>query len=40
MIGEVKITDIEAVIGPEFIADGELLLRAGKKRYFRVVVTG
>jgi tyrosyl-tRNA synthetase len=40
MIGENKITDIEAVIGPEFITDGELLLRAGKKRYFRVVVTG
>jgi tyrosyl-tRNA synthetase len=40
MIGENKITDIEAVIGPEFIVDGEILLRAGKKRYFRVVVTG
>jgi len=40
MIGETKITDIEAVIGPDFVVDGELLLRAGKKRYFRVVVTG
>ncbi len=38
-IGETKITDPKAVIDLSFLDDfGELLLRAGKKRYFRIVV--
>ena len=37
-INEEKITDIEAVIDSAFVKEGELLLRAGKKRYFRVIV--
>jgi tyrosyl-tRNA synthetase len=39
-INDEKITDIEATIDLSRAEDGELLLRAGKKRYFRVVVTG
>jgi tyrosyl-tRNA synthetase len=39
-INDEKITDIEATIDHSRAEDGELLLRAGKKRYFRVVVTG
>jgi len=39
-INETKITDVEAVIDASFVKQGELMLKAGKKRYFRVVVTG
>jgi tyrosyl-tRNA synthetase len=39
-VNEEKITDIEATIDLSRAEDGELLLRAGKKRYFRVVVSG
>ena len=38
VINDEKITDTKAVIDATFIQDGELLLRAGKKRYFRVIV--
>ncbi|MFW5743749.1 MAG: tyrosine--tRNA ligase [Spirochaetota bacterium] len=38
-INDTPVTDIDARIGPDWIEDGELLLRAGKKRYFRVIVT-
>jgi tyrosyl-tRNA synthetase len=38
-INDTQVTDIDASIGPDWIEDGELLLRAGKKRYFRVIVT-
>lgn len=37
-INEVKITDIDKSIDLTFVEDGELLLKAGKKRYFRVIV--
>ncbi|MCF7954045.1 MAG: tyrosine--tRNA ligase [Spirochaetales bacterium] len=37
-IFDAKITDIDAVIDMNFVSDGELLLRAGKKRYFRVLI--
>ncbi len=34
-----KITDINAAVDTSFVEEGELLLKAGKKRYFRVIVT-
>lgn len=37
-IHDTKITEIDAVIDSSWVKDDELLLRAGKKRYFRVVV--
>ncbi len=33
-----KITDIEESIDLSFVENGELLLKAGKKRYFRIIV--
>ena len=33
-----KVTDIEKSIDMSFVEDGELLLKAGKKRYFRIIV--
>lgn len=37
-INEKNITDPGAIVDVSLIVDGELLLRAGKKRYFRVIV--
>ncbi len=37
-INEEKIDDIDAVITADKAVDGELMLKAGKKRYFRVLV--
>jgi len=37
-VNDRPVTDIDAVIDPDWAEGGELLLRAGKKRYFRVVV--
>lgn len=37
-INDVKITDPDQIVGPDMVRDSSLLLRAGKKRYFRVVV--
>ena len=37
-INDQQITDAEAVIDDSFETDGGLLLKAGKKRYFRVIV--
>ncbi|MCK5673836.1 MAG: tyrosine--tRNA ligase, partial [Spirochaetales bacterium] len=37
-INEVKITDINKNIDVSFEEDGELLLKAGKKRYFRIII--
>jgi tyrosyl-tRNA synthetase len=37
-INEKKITDINKSIDFSFLEDGELLLKAGKKRYFRIIV--
>ncbi len=38
-INEKAVADIEAVIGREYLTNGEMLLRAGKKRLFRITVT-
>jgi tyrosyl-tRNA synthetase len=37
-VGRKNVTDLEAVIGEEAAQDGVILLRAGKKRYFRIVL--
>jgi tyrosyl-tRNA synthetase len=37
-VGRKNVTDIEAVVRDDAVEDGSLLLRAGKKRYFRVIV--
>ncbi len=37
-VNDEKITDIDAVINTASVREGELLLRAGKKRYFRIIV--
>jgi tyrosyl-tRNA synthetase len=37
-VNDEKIEDIEAVIDGSSAEEGELLLRAGKKRYFRIIV--
>ena len=37
-IGEERVESIEEQVGLERVGDGEILLRAGKKRYHRVVV--
>ena len=37
-VNGVRQTDLEAVVKLEHVRDGELMLRAGKKRYHRVVV--
>ena len=37
-VNEVQVSDIDAVIGADSVEDGEILLKAGKKRYFRVIV--
>ncbi|MFW5801759.1 MAG: tyrosine--tRNA ligase [Spirochaeta sp.] len=39
-VNDEKITDIDALVTPDALQDGELLLRAGKKRVHRVVVVG
>ena len=39
-VNETKIDDIDASIDESFIENGELLLRAGKKRYFRIIIKG
>ncbi len=37
-INDRRISDVEQVIDASWVVDGELLLRAGKKRYYRVLV--
>jgi tyrosyl-tRNA synthetase len=37
-VGRKNVTDIDAVIRADAAEDGTILLRAGKKRYFRVIV--
>ncbi len=37
-INEAKITDIDKTIDISFLEDNELLLKAGKKRYFRIII--
>ena len=38
VVGDKKVTDIDAVIDSSYISGAEIMLKAGKKRYFRVVV--
>ncbi|MCL2706067.1 MAG: tyrosine--tRNA ligase [Spirochaetaceae bacterium] len=38
IVSEEKISDINAVIGPSHVKDGEIMLKAGKKRYFRLII--
>lgn len=38
-VNDENITDIEYIIGPDSIKDGSIILRAGKKRYFLIIVT-
>ena len=38
-INDRPVTDVDAVIDSSWAEDGQLLLRAGKKRYFRVLAT-
>jgi tyrosyl-tRNA synthetase len=38
-VGRRNITDIETRISVDEAEDGAILLRAGKKRYFRIVVS-
>ncbi|MFP4330910.1 MAG: tyrosine--tRNA ligase [Spirochaetaceae bacterium] len=38
-VNDRKVEGIDAIIDSSWVEEGELLLRAGKKRYFRVVVT-
>jgi len=37
-VSDEKISDVDAVIGSSYIRDGEIMLKAGKKRYFRLIV--
>lgn len=37
-INEQKISDIKQMIDSSYVKDGELMLKAGKKRYFRIIV--
>ena len=37
-INEKKITDSRQIIDSSWIEGGELMLKAGKKRYFRIIV--
>ncbi|MCG8453535.1 MAG: tyrosine--tRNA ligase [Spirochaetales bacterium] len=38
-VNDAKIDDVDALIGADAIQEGEVMLKAGKKRFFRVVVT-
>jgi tyrosyl-tRNA synthetase len=38
-VNETKVPDIETVLDRSWLSENELLLRAGKKRYFRVIVS-
>ena len=37
-VNDEKIDDVDAVLGAEVVKDGEVMLKAGKKRFFRVEV--
>ena len=37
-INDEKYTDIDMTVGPEAVKNNEIMLRAGKKRYFRMIV--
>jgi tyrosyl-tRNA synthetase len=37
-VGRKNVTDVETVVGEDAAQDGVILLRAGKKRYFRIIL--
>ena len=39
MIQETKVEDVKQMIDASWAPQGEMILRAGKKRYFRIVVS-
>ena len=39
-VNDDKIDDVDAAIGIDSVLDGEVMLKAGKKRYFRISVVG
>jgi tyrosyl-tRNA synthetase len=39
IVNDTKVSDIDGTVDTSWLSDGQLLLRAGKKRYFRVVLT-
>jgi len=39
-VNDARVESIEATVGAEAVRDGEILLRAGKKRYHRIEVVG
>jgi tyrosyl-tRNA synthetase len=38
LVGERKVEDVQQIIDTSWANQGEMILRAGKKRYFRVVI--
>lgn len=38
MVGDVKVSDEKMIVTAEFEVDGEIILKAGKKRFFRLVI--
>ncbi len=39
-VNDVQITDLNALVSADSIIDGDIILKAGKKRFFRIVVVG
>jgi tyrosyl-tRNA synthetase len=37
-VGRQNVKDVDAVVRADTAEDGQILLRAGKKRYFRIIV--
>jgi tyrosyl-tRNA synthetase len=40
IVNDEGITDLNRVINAQDVRDGSIMLRAGKKRYFRIIVKG
>ena len=38
-VNDEKIDDVDAVVGSDAVRDGEVMLKAGKKRFFRIEIT-
>ncbi|MDX9800152.1 MAG: tyrosine--tRNA ligase [Spirochaetia bacterium] len=38
IVSEEKISDLDAVIGSGYVKEGEIMLKAGKKRFFRLII--
>ena len=37
-VGETKVTDEKMTVTADDVTDGEIILKAGKKRFFRIIV--